>query len=193
MEDLVSLREDLFSGSQGNSLDTTPLTLTTPRKKSIQKEEDGESGRYCDNLSLSKYCLPNGLSAQSTPRKASLNINNTNNHWIVDCRSLDDLDLLKRRGSLRSQFAVTFSDLSLKSSNRTLASYEPPPATSYSHNKDAENNNNTSFLIRPLCTVNPHGICTSGMDSSLNIQLNMRYMLYFQGLPRFVRSALLSL
>ena len=165
MEDLVSLREDLFSGSQGNSLDTTPLTPTTPRKKSIEKEEDEESRRYYDNLSLSKFCLPNGLSAQSTPRKASLNINNTSNHWIVECRSLDDLDLIKRRGSLRSQFAVTFSDLSLKSSNRTLSSYEQPPPTSLSY-MDAKNNNNASYLIRPLCKENPHGICTSGNVTS---------------------------
>ena len=168
MEDLVSLREDLFSGSQGNSLDTTPLTPTTPRKKSIEKEEDDESRRYYDNLSLSKFCLPNGLSAQSTPRKASLNINNTSNHWIVECRSLDDLDLIKRRGSLRSQFAVTFSDLSLKSSNRTLSSYEQPPPTSLSY-MDAKNNNNSSYLIRPLCTENPHGICTSGNVTSFVI------------------------
>ena len=164
MEDLVSLREDLFSGSQGNSLDTTPLT---PRKKSIEKgeDDDDESRRYYDNLSLSKFCLPNGLSAQSTPRKSSLNINNTSNHWIVECRSLDDLDLIKRRGSLRSQFAITFSDLSLKSSNRTLSSYEQPPPTSFSY-KDVKNNNNTSYLIQPLCTENPHGICTSGNVSS---------------------------
>ena len=98
MEDLVSLREDLLSGSQGNSLDKTQLTPTptTPSTKSIQEEEEDKSRRYYDNLSLGKFCLPNGLSAQSTPRKASLNINSKSDHWIVECQSLDDLDLIKR-------------------------------------------------------------------------------------------------
>ena len=154
MEDLISLREDLFTGSQENSLDTTPLV---PRKKFIQEEE--EPRRCYDNLSLSKCCLQNGLSAQSTPRKASLNINN---HRTVECQSLDDLDLIRRRGSLRSQFAVTFSDLSLKSSNRSLFSAGgtiPKPSNGNVTNKTSQNN---SFLIRPLCTKNPLDICTSG-------------------------------
>ena len=164
MEDLVSLREDLLSGSQGNSLDKTILTPTSPSKKSIYEEEEDKSRRCYDNLSPSKFCLPNGLSAQSTPRKASLNINNNSDHWIVECRSLDDLDLIKRRGSLRSQFAVTFSDLSLKSSHPTLSSYDHEPTLTASC-KNIENNNNTSHLILPLCTENPHGICTSGNDA----------------------------
>ena len=167
MEDLVSLREDLLSGSQDNSLDKTTLTPTSPSKKSIYEEEEDKSRRYYDNLSPSKFCLPNGLSVQSTPRKASLNINNNSDHWIVECRSLDDLDLIKRRGSLRSQFAFTFSDLSLKSSNRTLSSYDrdhEPTLTAFCKNVE-NNNNNTSHLILPLCTENPHGICTSGNDA----------------------------
>ena len=165
MEDLVSLREDLLSGSQGNSLDKTQLTPTptTPSKKSIQEEEEDKSRRYYDNLSLGKFCLPNGLSAQSTPRKASLNINSNSDHWIVECRSLDDLDLIKRRESLRSQFAVTFSDLSLKSSKQTLSSCDhvAPPTASF---KNVDNIKNTSYLIRPLCKENPYSICTSGND-----------------------------
>ena len=164
MEDVVSLREDLLSGSQDNSLDKTTLTPITSNKKSFHEEEEEKSRRYYDNLSPSKFCLPNGLSAQSTPGKASLNINNSSDHWIVECRSLDDLDLIKRRGSLRSQFAVTFSDLSLKSSNRTLSSYDHEPTLTASCKNVENNNNNTSHLIRPLCKENPHGICTSGND-----------------------------
>ena len=78
-------------------------------------------------------------------------------------RSLDDLDLIKRRGSLRSQFAVTFSDLSLKSSKQTLSSYDnvAPPTASF---KNVDNIKNTSYLIRPLCKENPYSICTSGND-----------------------------
>ena len=162
MEDLVSLREDIFTGSQDCSLDKTPSTPTTFRKKSIHEEEEYESRRN-DNLSVGKFYLQAGMSAQSTPRKASLNIDNTSNRWVVECRSLDDLDLIKRRESLRSQFAVTFSDLSLKSSNRTLSSYEPPEPLTLICKKDVENNFNTSFLIRPLCSEYSNGICTTGI------------------------------
>lgn len=62
--------------------------------------------------------------------------------FAVDCS--DDLDLVKRRESLRSQLAVTFSEQSI-----------PRPAVSSHLGSHA-------LLVRPLCPQNRSGICASG-------------------------------
>ena len=147
MEDLISFKEELFSDSDDCL------------HKSVSQQ-------------LHSHCVTNdtslrNLSVQSTPQRRSA----PSHHLTWDCRSQgrgigcvcfgkmktvfavdcsDDLDLVKRRESLRSQLAVTFSDQSI-----------PRPAVSSAASK-APDLGSHALLVRPLCPENRSGICASG-------------------------------
>ena len=147
MEDLISFKEELFS--------------------------DSDDCLHKSGSQLHSHCVTNdtslrNLSVQSTPQRRSA----PSHHLTWDCRSLgrdfgcvcfgkmktvfavdcsDDLDLVKRRESLRSQLAVTFSDQSI-----------PRPAVCGAANAAPGRLGSHALLVRPLCPENRSGICASG-------------------------------
>lgn len=150
LEDLISLKEELLFD----------LNTDAANDEKIERFELA-SKTECDlngNLFVANHYALKDLnsvsSVHSSPSKSS--------QWTWECRSLDDLAMLSRKGSFRSQFALTLCDQNLSSSCRSLEILEQKlPRPNYLDQELI----NTSLLIKPLCLKSGTGICTTGFEN----------------------------
>ena len=108
-------------------------------------------------------------SLDSSPRKRT--------PCTIGCKSLDDLELISRRGSLRSQFAVTCEDFTGGKSSKTnvddgVNTHETLIKVKETLDKKKQRKwlplkTNRAYLLRPVCSETRRGkLCTKGLNHS---------------------------
>jgi hypothetical protein len=95
----------------------------------------------------------------------------------IGCKSLDDLELISRRGSLRSQFAVTCEDFTGGKSSKTnvddgVNTHDTLLKVKETLDKKKQRKwlplkTNRAYLLRPVCSETRRGkLCTKGLNHS---------------------------